>query len=46
MSVQGRIGLRKSGTSENVVTSRWADVIQTEQSKLYLSKEIVSTSTE
>lgn len=46
MSVQGRIGLRKSGTSENVVTSRWADAIWTEQSNSYMSKEIVSTSKE
>lgn len=27
MSVQGMIGLRRSGTPENVVKSRWADVI-------------------
>lgn len=39
MSVQGRIGLRKSGTSENVVTSRWEDAIWTKHSSLYMSKE-------
>lgn len=43
MSVQGRIGLRRSGIPENVVISRWEDVMWNAQPNLYMPKEIVST---
>lgn len=39
MSVKGRIGLRRSGTPENIITSRWADVIWNAQPNLYMPKE-------
>lgn len=41
MSVQGRIGLKRSDTPENEVTLRWADVIWNAQPNLSMPKEVV-----
>jgi len=42
MSVQGRTGLRRSGTPEDMVTPRWAEVMECAAKFIYARRNSTS----